>query len=133
MADLDPYVKSIQDLLSQLRSPADRMRAIEQAVARIWQPEESRRAAGEFVAGVSAMPAHMWELQKLLSRFAAPGSQLRSFQEQLATTRQQLELMAKQLESAEATVGRFAEIAEELAALQEPFARIATAWGPGGH
>ena len=32
MPDLDPYVKSIQDLLSQLRSPADRMRAMEQAI-----------------------------------------------------------------------------------------------------
>jgi septal ring factor EnvC (AmiA/AmiB activator) len=128
--DLDPYVKAIQDLLGPLGSPADRMRAIEQAVARLRQPDETRPATEDFIDGLSKMPAHMRELQSLLSEFASPASQLRSFQEQLATTRQQLELMAKQLESVEGTIGRFAELAEQLAAMQEPFRAISGGWWP---
>lgn len=129
MPDLDRYVKAIQDLVSQIGSPAERLSAMEQATARLRPQGDPRRAAGELVTGLTAMPERMRDLQRLLSEFADPGKQLRQFQEQLSTTRQQLQLMASQLETAETTIGRIADLAERLASFQEPFRNAAsTLW-----
>lgn len=130
MPDLDRYVKAIQDLVSQIGSPAERLSAMEQATARLRPQGDPRRAAGELVTGLTAMPERMRDMQRLLSEFADPGKQMRQFQEQLSTTRQQLQLMASQLETAETTIGRIADLAERLASFQEPFRNAAsTLWG----
>ena len=127
MPDLDRYVKAIQDLLAPLGSPAERLSAVDQAMQRI-APQDARRATGELISGLAAMPERLRDLQRVLGDFASPAPQLRSFQEQLATTRQQLQLMATQLEAAEAMVGRVADLAEQLASFQQPFLDAAAAW-----
>jgi len=126
--ELDRYVKGIQDLLSQLGSPAERISAMEQAAARLMPQGDTRRAAGELISGLMSTPERMRDLQKTLTEFSQPAKQLREFEEQLKTTRQQLLLMAKQLEGAETAIGRIADLAERLAAFQEPWLNAAAAW-----
>ncbi len=132
MAELDRYVKAIQDLLAQIGSPAERLSAMEQAAARFVPQGDARKAAGELVTGLTSMPERVRELQRTLTDFATPGKQLREFEEQLKTTRQQLLLMAKQLEGAEKSIGRIADLSERLASLQEPFFNAAAAWRGAG-
>jgi DNA repair ATPase RecN len=131
VAEFDQYVKAIQDLLGQLGAPAERLRAMEAAMGRFVPTAGSAKPAMEFASELAAMPERIRELGKLLVEFGSPAAQLRSFEEQLAITRQQLVLMAQQLEGAEKVVARFATLAEQLAELQQPFSRAATAWfGP---
>jgi methyl-accepting chemotaxis protein len=124
---MDRYVRAIQDLLGQLGTPAERISAMEEVLGR-FPAAETRRAAGEFVSDLAATPERMMELRRLLGEFASPGKQLRTFEEQIAITRQQLELLARQLETAESTIGQFADLAERLSALAEPFAALTSAW-----
>lgn len=133
MADMDRYVRAIQDLLGQLGT-AERLHAMEEVLGR-FPVADTRRAAGDFVSDLAGTPERMLELRRLLGEFASPGKQLRGFEEQISITRQQVELLAKQLEGAEATIGRFADLAEQLAALQEPFTHLTSAFrggDPGG-
>ena len=132
MAEFDQYVKAIQDLLGQLGAPAERLRAMEAAMSRfVPTAGAAAKPAMEFASELAAMPERLRDLGKLLVEFGSPAAQLRAFEEQLAVTRQQLVLMAQQLEGAEKVVQRFAGLAEQLAELQQPFSRAAAAWlGP---
>lgn len=127
MSEFDRYVKAIGDLLGHLPSPAERLSAVEQAMGRAYGGSDPRRAAQDLVGGLVGVPERMAELQRVLSDFATPATQLRELEGSLATTRQQLELAAKQLQAAESAVGRVADLAEQLALLQEPFVRAAQA------
>lgn len=131
MAEFDQYVKAIQDLLGQLGAPADRLRAMEEAMSRFIPTAGTTRPAMDFAADLLAMPERLRELQQLLQEFGSPATQLRAFEEQLATTRQQLVLMAQQLEGAEHAIDRFATLAEQLAGLYQPFSKAAGAWFGG--
>ena len=131
MADMDRYVRALYDLLGQLPSPTERLHAIEEVLGRFTPTAETPRLAEEFMGELAATPERMMELRRLLAEFASPAKQLRSFEEQLATTRQQLTLMATQLEGAEEAIGRFAQLAEQLSALQEPFTKLSAAWRRG--
>jgi hypothetical protein len=160
VAELDRYVKGIQELLAPLGSPTDRLSALQQALARLTQmpanapasppsapaapavapavapaaaaapagAESRRGAAGDFFSGLTSMPERMRDIQRILADFSTPGPQLRAYQEQLSTTRQQLQLMASQLEAAETTISRIADLAEHFQAMQQPFIDAAAAW-----
>jgi chromosome segregation ATPase len=132
MSEFDRYVRSIQDLLGHLPSPAERLNALEEVVGRLSGGSDPRRATQELLGGMVALPERMAELQRVLSEFANPAERLRELETNLSSTRQQLELAAKQLESAEEAVGRVAALAEQLALLQEPFVRTVEALRGGG-
>ena len=127
MSEFDRYVKGIQDLLGNMPSPAERLSAMEQAFSR-FTGSESRGAAHELTGGLTALPERVAELQKVLSDFGTPATQLRELEGQLAATREQLELSARQLALQEQAVGRAAALLEQLALLQEPFLNAARAW-----
>lgn len=112
MSDLDGYLKAVEEAMGRFASGA----------------AGTTQAVHEAVTAFAAMPERVRELQALLADFGSPAKQLREFEAQLTTMRQQLELSAKQLAAAEVTVGRVAALAEQLAVLQEPFARAAAAW-----
>lgn len=126
MAEMDRYVRAIQDLLGQLGTPAERLNAMEQVLGR-FPAAETRRAAGGFVSDLAGTPERVLELRRLLAEFASPAKQLRVFEDQIGTTRQQLLLLAQQLEGVEGTIRGFAELAEQLATLQEPFTNLSAA------
>jgi hypothetical protein len=127
MAEIDRYVRGIQDLLGQLGTPAERLRAMEEVIGR-FPVADTRRAAGEFVHDLAGTPERLLEVRRLLSEFASPAEQLRAFEQQVALTRQQLELVAQQLAGIESTIGTFAGLAEQLSALQEPFTNLTSSW-----
>jgi DNA repair ATPase RecN len=112
MSDLDRWFKAVEEAMARFTGGAT----------------GTTQAVQEALTAFAGMPERMRDLDALLSEFGTPATQLREFEQQLSTTRQQLELSAKQLAAAENTVSRIAALAEQLALLHEPFEKAAAAW-----
>lgn len=116
-----------RDFTDRWMAGQDALRKLQQAVGRMALPTEQRRLMTEGLSRM-VMPGKQLEaMVEMMEAFGPPVAQIEGVQEKIAEQRAQLQEMNDELDRIEAAVSRLAIAAEQLAAFQEPFVRMAAA------
>ena len=116
-----------RDFTDRWMAGQDALRKFQQAVGRMALPAEQRRLMTEGLSRMIMPGKQLEAMVEMMEAFGPPVAQIEAVHEKIAEQRVQLQEMNDELDRIESAVSRLAIAAEQLAAFQQPFVRMAAA------
>ena len=127
MVDDERRPQSMRDVANWMAGWADRLQSFQATMSRFKLPAEQRAQMQDAMRRLVFPREQLQAMKDLLESWAPPGALLERIRVELADQRASVEAVGEQLDRLEKLLNRYAEAAEDVAALNAPFRKLLAA------